>query len=110
MQVSKGKPHYIYFAQTVEGSDGRVKIGCSYKPAARLVALAVWSAYPIKIIAVAPGTFADERALHLFFVGDRLHGEWFRCTEDLMTVIDLMSNQRLSASDALGLMSMKRAA
>ena len=106
----KSKPRYIYFAQTVETTDGRVKIGCSYKPAARLVALAVWSAYPIRIIAVAPGDFSDEKALHEFFADDRLHGEWFRCSAELLAVIDLMSTQRLSARDALSLLQMKRAA
>ena len=98
--MSLQKHRYVYFAQTVEPTDGRVKIGCSYKPASRLVALASGSAYPIRIAAVAPGDFSTERALHEFFAADRLHGEWFRCSERLLQVIDLLS-RRVPLDEAL---------
>lgn len=103
------KRRYVYFAQTVEPTDGRVKIGCSYQPASRLIALAVWSAYPIKIVAVAPGDFSTERRLHEFFAADRLHNEWFRCSPALLTVMKLLS-ERVPVEEALAAVSMRQAA
>jgi len=85
------KRHYIYFAQAQDDGQGRIKIGCSYRPAKRLEALSIWSPYPIKIIAVAVGDFAVERQLHAHFAADRLHREWFRYSSELMDVIHRMS-------------------
>jgi len=107
--IDKNKQRYIYFARPI-GGDGRIKIGCSYNPAKRLVALASWSAYPIEIIAVAAGGFADEKMLHQFFADDRLHCEWFRASDDLHFVIEAMSRARLSASDAIAALPSRRKA
>lgn len=87
------KKRYVYFARPV-GADGRIKIGCSYKPASRLVALSVWCAYPVEIVAVAAGGFDVERSLHSYFAADRLHREWFRSSPELLFVIDQMSRGR----------------
>jgi hypothetical protein len=84
------KKHYVYFLRST-CSEGRIKIGCSYKPASRLTALGAWSPYELELIAVAPGGFDTERALHAYFAADRLHREWFRSSPELLFVIDQMS-------------------
>ena len=85
------KKRYVYFIRAVDSPDGRIKIGCSYKPIRRLLALAAWSSYPLEVIAVAPGDFSTERSLHDFFAADRLHSEWFRSSPELLGVIEDMS-------------------
>jgi hypothetical protein len=92
------KQRYVYFMRPI-GGDGRIKIGCSYVPARRLVELARHSAYLTELVAVAPGDFSTERALHDFFAADRLHSEWFRSSPELLRVIDLMS-RGVSFADA----------
>ncbi len=86
------KQRYVYFIRST-CSEGRIKIGCSYKPASRLVQAGYggWTAYPLELVAVAPGDFATERALHSYFAADRLHHEWFRSSPEMLFVIDQMS-------------------
>ncbi len=81
----RSKSRYIYFAKPKD-LDGPIKIGCSYRPAARLVALAIWSPFPLEIIAVAPGDFATERALHERFADELFHNEWFHASPRLRAV------------------------
>lgn len=81
----RSKPRYIYFMRPV-GMDGPIKIGCSYRPASRLIALAVWSPFPLEIIAVAPGDFGTERALHERFAAELFHNEWFHASPRLKAV------------------------
>ena len=105
----RSKPRYIYFARPVD-ADGRIKIGCSYRPANRLIVLSGWSPYPIEIIAVAPGGFDVERALHQHFVADALHREWFRSSPELLFVIECMSRHGMSLSEAAAAFQMRQAA
>ena len=90
------KKHYVYFLRST-CSEGRIKIGCSYKPVNRLLALSVWAQYPCEIMAVAPGGFDVERALHSYFAADRLHREWFRSSPELLFVIDQMAKGKTLA-------------
>lgn len=99
MSDPKAHLRYIYFMRPI-GADGRIKIGCSYKPARRLVAISVYSPYPLEIIGVGEGDMSDEKMLHEFFAADRLHSEWFRSSPELLEVIDLMGRDR-SAAEAL---------
>lgn len=102
------KQRYVYFLRST-CSEGRIKIGCSYKPINRLLALSVWGAYPLEVVAVAPGDFSTERALHEYFAADRLHREWFRSSPELLAVIDAMAHG-VSVSDALLSVAIRRAA
>jgi hypothetical protein len=102
------KKRYVYFLRPI-GADGRIKIGCSYKPASRLVSLSVWACYPLELVAVAPGDFSTERALHDYFAADRLHHEWFRSSPELLKVIDLMS-RGVPFSEAIAALHVRRAA
>lgn len=81
---SKDK-RYIYFLKP-QGLDGPIKIGCSYRPVSRLLALSQWSPFLLEVIAVAPGGFDTERALHERFADELLHHEWFHASPRLSAV------------------------
>lgn len=70
------RSRFVYFIKPI-GMDGPVKIGCSDKPVRRLLALSVWSPFPLEVIAVAPGDLGTEKRLHEHFAAERLHSEWF---------------------------------
>lgn len=108
MSDPKASLRYVYFMRPI-GADGRIKIGCSYKPASRLVAIAVHSPYQLEIIGVGKGSIPDEQLLHEYFAADRLHSEWFRASDELHQVIDLMG-QGATASEALDKLGRRAAA
>lgn len=108
MTDPKAHLRYVYFLRPID-ADGRIKIGCSYKPARRLVTIAVHSPYQLEIIGVGKGSFPDEHLLHDYFEADRLHSEWFRSSPELLEVIDLMG-RGLTASDALDAVGRRAAA
>lgn len=78
---------HIYFAKPV-GADGPIKIGCSRSPQYRIAKFMAWSPVPLEIIATIAGDFSQEARLHRRFRGDRLHGEWFRPSPDLIALIE----------------------
>lgn len=41
----------------------------------------------LELVAVSDGTYGDERTLHQRFSGSRIHGEWFRLTDELSDFI-----------------------
>lgn len=108
MSDPKARLRYIYFMRPI-GADGRIKIGCSYLPARRLLAISIWSPYQLEIIGVGEGNLSDEKMLHEFFAADRLHSEWFRSSPELLEVIDLMGRDR-SAAEAIVTVSRQVAA
>lgn len=77
----------VYFMKPI-GQDGPVKIGCSKHPGKRLADIATWSPIPLEILAMVPGTCADEQFLHGVFFSDHLHREWFRPSATLSAVIE----------------------
>lgn len=85
--LDRNATRFVYFIRP-SGWDSPVKIGCSVYPMSRLSALMAWSPFPLEILATAPGGTGDERRLHLRFAADRLRGEWFRTTRDLIGLID----------------------
>lgn len=89
--INLQKQRYIYFIRAIGDAEGRIKIGCSYKPASRLAKIGIWSPYPLEVIAVAPGDFSVERKLHTYFWVDRLHREWFRSSPALVFVMNQMA-------------------
>lgn len=76
----------VYFMRPI-GMAGPVKVGCSVMPKDRLKALDIWSPFPLEIIASAPGSHCNERAVHWHLRDDRLHGEWFRWSERLSALV-----------------------
>jgi hypothetical protein len=69
---------YVYF---IRFSD-RIKIGWSSDPTHRLRNLP-----HDEVMAIIPGTMADEQGYHKQFAELRVHGEWFRAEQDLQDFI-----------------------
>lgn len=84
--MNRPHPKFVYFIKPV-GADGPVKIGCSGVPARRLEGLAVWSPVPLEVVAVVPGDYALERALHGHFAHLHSHREWFNASAELTAAI-----------------------
>jgi hypothetical protein len=76
-------PRYIYFIKPV-GMDGPIKIGCSTKPAKRLMTLGPWNPHPLEIIAVAPGNLSTEKLIHAHYAEELWHHEWFHASPRLI--------------------------
>lgn len=67
---------FVYFARRGT-SKSRVKIGFAKDPFKRLAMLQTGADERLNIIALLPGTPADERAIHREFADCRIIGEWF---------------------------------
>jgi hypothetical protein len=77
--------HFVYFVQPIGG--GPIKIGCSPTPRGRLTQLMQWSPVPLCILATAPGGFVAEAHIHHRFAADRVRGEWFKPSPNLLDYI-----------------------
>jgi hypothetical protein len=63
----------------------RLKIGYTRgEPEVRLKQLQTGSAADLRLMACHHGTLDDERQLHEKFASQRLRGEWFEMSEDLL--------------------------
>lgn len=87
---ARAHPEYgskIYFVQAEPGTP--IKIGFTEweRPQRRVDALQSGNPYVLRLICVAPGDMYLEKALHREFAEDRLNGEWFRCSDRLLTTI-----------------------
>lgn len=69
---------FVYYAQA---EDALIKIGISANVPQRAYALKA------RVLAVEPGTYMVEKARHKAFDADRVRGEWFRPSEQLMAHI-----------------------
>ena len=70
---------FIYFVY----SAGRIKIGFTRTADARHKQLTSTGPFPPVIVLLMHGTNGDEKALHVRFAEDRLHGEWFALSEGI---------------------------
>ncbi len=61
----------------IESECGRIKLGSSFDPLARLAAFYVNSPRPLRLIARWPGSQSDEMQTHKRFAAYRRHNEWF---------------------------------
>jgi hypothetical protein len=75
----------VYFVEA-EGLD-RIKIGTATDIEKRFAELRTMSPVPLKLLAAVQGGVPVEQALHDRFAADRLHGEWFRASADLRSLI-----------------------
>jgi len=76
----------VYFIQA--GENGPVKIGVAKNPAERLAQLQTVSPDVLRLLGTIQGVGRyGERTLHERFRYARVHGEWFRPTDDLMGFI-----------------------
>lgn len=75
----------VYFIANNDRS--MIKIGRSTNIGKRLSALQSGSPTSLQILASAPGTSCDERALHAKFIAHHRHGEWFCGHSEILELI-----------------------
>lgn len=76
----KAADEYVYLID----SGHTVKIGYARNPRKRLALLQTGNDEPLRLVAAIPGTKRLERELHELFAGDRVRGEWFFPTFELL--------------------------
>ena len=72
----------VYFARA--GQDGPVKIGRAADPEKRIRDLNVGAPVPLRLVRVIAGNSHEEAQLHRRYRAQRLHGEWFTWSDDMM--------------------------
>jgi hypothetical protein len=76
----------VYF---IQAENGLIKIGIADNVEQRLVQLQTMSPLSLKIVGVIPGAGSTgEAALHERFGIQRSHGEWFRPSPELLSMLD----------------------
>ena len=84
---------YVYFI-SAEHDDWPVKIGFTEKlNTVRISGLQTGSPRKLVMLASIPGTYQAERALHRQFSAQRLTGEWFERTPELMAFISSLTTE-----------------
>jgi hypothetical protein len=78
---------FVYFMRRVDGT-GPIKIGNTSAPQQRLREINLTCESELQILALAPGGFTAERAVHLKFASERIRGEWFSPSAELAEFID----------------------
>lgn len=73
-----------------------VKIGVTSQLKVRMSTLRNTSPVPIKLFAVVFGWPGIEEHLHETFRADRMHGEWFKLTDEISNCIDSIKRQDFS--------------
>lgn len=76
----------VYFVEATRSD--LVKIGKADRLRSRYLGLVTMSPEPLRLLAIKPGGFADERELHKRFASDRAHGEWFRISRRVRAEIN----------------------
>lgn len=75
---------FVYFIQR---ADGLVKIGFSCSPSLRLSQLKTQHGCDMTLLATTQGARLREKELHETFTHDRIVGEWFEPSDQLMKFI-----------------------
>jgi len=75
----------VYFIQMLDDNLNPIKIGKSGEPKIRFEQALNHSPYPLSFLGVAEDV--DESVLHTQFKEQRLEGEWFTPSEELLTYI-----------------------
>ena len=76
----------IYFIQM--GDTGPIKIGQSVNPMLRIEQLQTANPETLRILWVYEGDQYTESQVHELFKGNRIRGEWFAPTDDLISFIE----------------------
>lgn len=92
--ITKGGTPLIYFIADYQAQ--AIKIGYSTNVPARLATLQTASSSPLVLLATMSGGLLRERRLHQMF--ERIHGEWFSPTTELLRFI-AASTQTTEAFD-----------
>lgn len=94
----------VYFAAAC----GKIKIGCSNDPAARIASVGEWIPFPITLMATMPGGYAMESAIHRMFDDEWSHGEWFNTSSRLLDFIAGVAEGRPLNIDAQEIATRRR--
>jgi hypothetical protein len=101
---SEGREHHdtrtsIYFivAVTRDRKWDAIKIGIARDPARRCAQLQTSSHQDLVLFSVYTGFPFEERQIHERFASDRIRGEWFRASDELIRYIAKLSNMQLTA-------------
>lgn len=82
---ARRRDRLVYFIAA--SARGLIKIGSAVDPAARLRTLSTGSPDRLHLLATIPGGEKRERELHARFAADRVRGEWFRPSANLLAVM-----------------------
>ena len=100
---------FVYFVRSVESH--RIKIGIAADPIRRMALMQVGSPEQLELIGVVTGGRKLELHLHAELRHDRLHGEWFECSDHLVYVMgNLLGWGQLTALTAQQMESARKAA
>lgn len=81
---------HIYFI-LAEGVD-MVKIGKSRKPLSRMKEMQVGCPVPLRLLLTVRANHSTERHLHAILAEHHSHGEWFRLSEQVLSLIELAAD------------------
>lgn len=96
------KDGFIYYVMSSETC--RMKIGFTRgHPIKRLKSLQTGSPTKLGVVAYHPGDEETERKLHAEFKADRLHGEWFDISDDLIVHMASVYNMTIALYKHAGL-------
>lgn len=76
---------FVYFLR--EGDYGPIKIGWAEDPEKRRGTLQTGNSRPLVLLGQLPGTVQDEHAWHARFHKERIIGEWFTATPQLLVAV-----------------------
>ena len=76
----------IYFI--AEGARGAIKIGLTDDPARRLATLQIGNSRPLRCLGLIYSPQHTEGAWHHRFAAQRISGEWFKRTPELVAAIE----------------------
>lgn len=93
-QADVAPPGFVYFVHNGE----HVKIGWSKDWKGRLRTLQTSNPAKLKIMLVIVGSRADEGDLHAEFQADRVRGEWYRPTQQIVAFIEAKEAARLNVA------------
>ena len=80
-------PTELYFIEC-QCAERHIKIGVSCNTHVRLVNMRAHCPYELKLLKAVPDVAHLEIELHKRFAGDRVRGEWFKRTPELLAYID----------------------
>lgn len=87
-RAAKHERSVVYYVQR---SDGAIKIGYTSNLTSRLSAFSIVT--PVVLLATMKGARKAERAMHRRFAADRLGGEWFQPSPELMAHVELLQQR-----------------
>lgn len=88
---------HVYFIQ--EGESGPIKIGYAHTDVkSRMKSMQTSNSSELHLLATIPAKIYDERAWHHRFRNDRLRGEWFTPSRDLLVAIKEAVAKKVIAS------------